>query len=65
MIEEFKCSCCRIRYELTWDDNEDVYYSDVEELDDIDADDFDGEPKYCPFCGKHLCDEDYDIEFDD
>jgi hypothetical protein len=62
MIEKFKCSCCKIRYELSWDDCEELYAADVEELDDVDYDDTIEypEPSYCPFCGGDICDDDID-----
>ena len=54
MITDKRCTNCNQRYEIAWEDNEEEYFSDVEDTD-IDYDDYDKEefPQYCPFCGTH------------
>lgn len=55
MIERFRCICCKCIYELSWEDNEDAFYSGVEDTDEDMTDfDMDYEPEYCPFCGTHI-----------
>lgn len=60
MVEKFKCSCCRLVYEISWDDNDEVWNADVETLDEIEHNDLDecSEPRYCPFCGSDICEDD-------
>ena len=62
MVEKFKCSKCNHRYELVWDDCEELYDADVEELDSIEYNDLEdcSEPVYCPFCGSDICEDDID-----
>ena len=61
MITDTRCTNCNQRYEITWEDAEEEYFSDVEDTDQIDYDDYDKEefPQYGPFCGTH---ESYDGE---
>jgi hypothetical protein len=62
MIENYRCTRCKISYELSYDDNEDAYYSGVEDTDNDYAEI--PEPEYCPFCGEHLMfDSDEDDDF--
>lgn len=42
------CSCCKYRYEVTWDD--DAHYENAEVSEDWDDELY---PEYCPFCGVH------------
>ena len=54
MIAEHRCPNCNTSYEVMWEDNEEAFYSSVEDTD-TDYDDYDKEsyPQYCPFCGAH------------
>jgi len=61
MIDELYCKYCRTSYEISYDDEPDIYEKGVEDTDD-DMNDFDSNflPEYCPFCGTHIAyDEDY------
>lgn len=55
MNDSFRCACCNTHYEISWDDNEECYYSEVEDTDN-DLTDYDNDfyPEYCPFCGTHV-----------
>jgi len=60
MIIETYCDYCRTAYEISWDDECDIYDKGVEDTDQ-DHTDYDSNelPEYCPFCGTHICfDED-------
>jgi hypothetical protein len=66
MVEKFKCSCCRLVYELSWDDSDDLWTADVEELDQETYNDLEEcyEPRYCPFCGSDITEDDI-VDLDD
>lgn len=58
MIEQQRCTICKVSYEVSWDDEPDIYFASVEDSDE-DRSDYDEvpEPEYCPFCGKHVFDD--------
>ncbi len=53
-------------YELTWDDSDDLWTADVEELDNETYNDLEEcyEPRYCPFCGSDITEDDI-VDLDD
>ena len=64
-FDKYRCYSCKVSFELTWDDDEDAYYSGVEDTDkDLDDHVETHDPSNCPFCGKHLND-DFSDEIDD
>ena len=67
MIEIQKCPKCRTRYEISWDDTEEIYSASVEDSDLDDIADECREAIFCPFCGtnRDLCsDEELDDAYD-
>jgi hypothetical protein len=53
MIEKIKCKCCSYKYEVIWGDTDDDYYEDEEDKEEVDKDEEELFPEYCPFCGSH------------
>ena len=57
-LDRYRCYCCKVSFELSWDDDEEIYYSGVEDTDEDSNDYFESHnPEHCPFCGKHLNDD--------
>ena len=58
MIDSYRCIKCKVSFDVSWDDDEDIYYLGVEDTDDdINDHTKSFEPSHCPFCGTHIYDD--------
>jgi len=51
MLEENTCPRCKYTYELLWDDSDELFDDENQDIDFIPDEEL--TPEYCPFCGIH------------